>query len=63
MLNAVMTVRLGDANSHAKKEWEDFTDEVVRVLNKKQGLVFMLWGKPAQVKGCKFYEKNHTTLT
>jgi uracil DNA glycosylase len=30
--------------------WEDFTDAVVRELGKKEGLVYLLWGKPAQAK-------------
>eukprot|EP00568_Trieres_chinensis_P005165 CAMPEP_0183300134 /NCGR_PEP_ID=MMETSP0160_2-20130417/6663_1 /TAXON_ID=2839 ORGANISM="Odontella Sinensis, Strain Grunow 1884" /NCGR_SAMPLE_ID=MMETSP0160_2 /ASSEMBLY_ACC=CAM_ASM_000250 /LENGTH=252 /DNA_ID=CAMNT_0025462501 /DNA_START=46 /DNA_END=801 /DNA_ORIENTATION=- len=35
MLNSVLTVRRGEANSHAKKGWEDFTDEVVRILHRQ----------------------------
>jgi len=52
MLNTVMTVRQGEANSHAKRGWEAFTDQTVKILNKeKSGLVFLLWGKPAMDKG------------
>lgn len=48
MLNAVLTVRMGLSNSHAKKGWEHFTDRVIRLINEeKEGVVFMLWGKPA----------------
>lgn len=55
MLNAVLTVRKGNANSHAKKGWETFTDEIIRVLDKEsvksnKRLVFLLWGKPASAK-------------
>mmetsp|Transcript_31594 Transcript_31594/g.57198 ORF Transcript_31594/g.57198 Transcript_31594/m.57198 type:complete len:140 (+) Transcript_31594:666-1085(+) len=55
MLNAVLTVRKGSPNSHGKKGWENFTDEVIRVLanesaKSNKGLVFLLWGKPASSK-------------
>ena len=55
MLNAVLTVRQGSPNSHGKKGWENFTDEVIRVLvneseKSNKGLVFLLWGKPASSK-------------
>ena len=50
MLNTCLTVRRGEANSHQKKGWEDFTDAVVAQLRKKEGLVYLLWGKPAQSK-------------
>lgn len=55
MLNAVLTVRKGEANSHKQKGWEDFTDEVIRCLFTKRpkdagGMVFLLWGKPASKK-------------
>ena len=52
LLNAVLTVRKSEANSHAKKGWEMFTDEVIRLLvsNKERKLVFLLWGKPASKK-------------
>lgn len=50
LLNTVLTVRAHKANSHSKKGWETFTDEVIKELNsKKDHLVFLLWGKPAQV--------------
>lgn len=52
MLNAVLTVRAHQANSHKDKGWETFTDAVVQWLsNNQQGLVFMLWGSYAQKKG------------
>jgi uracil-DNA glycosylase len=55
MLNNVLTVRKGVAHSHGKKGWEAFTDQVIRVLvkdakDRNKGLVFLLWGKPANEK-------------
>ena len=51
MLNAVLTVRAHEAASHAGRGWEKFTDAVVRlVAEKKQGVVYMLWGSYAQKK-------------
>jgi uracil-DNA glycosylase len=51
MLNASLTVRAHQANSHSKKGWETFTDAAVRALAKnRSGLVFLLWGKNAQEK-------------
>jgi uracil-DNA glycosylase len=52
LLNAVLTVERGLAGSHHGKGWEAFTDAVVDVLNRaRDGLVFLLWGSPAQAKG------------
>jgi len=51
MLNTVLTVRQGQAHSHQKKGWEQFTDEVIRKLSaRKEPVIFILWGKPAQTK-------------
>lgn len=51
MLNTVLTVRAHEANSHKGKGWEKFTDAVIRALNKEdRPMVFILWGKPAQMK-------------
>jgi uracil-DNA glycosylase len=51
LLNAVLTVRAHEPNSHRKKGWETFTDHVIEVLAAREDpLVFMLWGKPAQQK-------------
>lgn len=63
MLNAVLTVRQGAANSHAKKGWEDFTDEVIKAINKeKSGVVFMLWGAFAQAKAAGVDRSKHLIL-
>ena len=52
LLNAVLTVREHEAASHAGRGWETFTDAVVRaVAERKQGVVYMLWGSYAQRKG------------
>ena len=69
MLNAVLTVRKGAPNSHGKKGWESFTDEVIRVLDREseksnKGLVFLLWGKPASAKAQAILRggKRHTVI-
>ncbi len=52
MLNSVLTVREGEANSHAKKGWERFTDAVIgKLAEKSEGIVYVLWGSKAQEKG------------
>jgi len=51
LLNTVLTVREHQANSHAKRGWEVFTDAVIRALSlKKSGIIFILWGNSAQEK-------------
>jgi uracil-DNA glycosylase len=51
LLNTVLTVRKGQANSHAGKGWERFTDRVITVLNERTTpVVFILWGRNAQAK-------------
>lgn len=52
LLNAVLTVRAHEAASHAGRGWERFTDAVVKAIaNRKDGIVYMLWGSYAQKKG------------
>ena len=52
LLNSVLTVRAQSAASHAGRGWEQFTDAVVRsIAERKQGVVYMLWGNYAQRKG------------
>ena len=52
LLNAVLTVRASNANSHKDKGWEEFTTAVIQYLNsERSNLVFMLWGSYAQKKG------------
>ena len=55
LLNACLTVRKGQPNSHAKKGWEMVTDHVLRAIDRHsrhfgRGVVFLLWGKPATAK-------------
>lgn len=63
LLNAVLTVRAHQANSHKDKGWENFTDAVVSRLNhSRDGLVFMLWGAYAQRKGSVIDRRRHHVL-
>ncbi|MFT6202808.1 MAG: uracil-DNA glycosylase [Spirosomataceae bacterium] len=63
LLNSTLTVRAGKAGSHQKKGWEKFTDEVIRTINnKKDNVVFMLWGKYAQDKGKIINPERHFVL-
>jgi uracil-DNA glycosylase len=63
LLNAVLTVRAHEAASHAGRGWEQFTDAVVRIINeRKQGVVYMLWGSYAQRKGQVVDPKNNLIL-
>ncbi len=51
LMNTVLTVREGTANSHKGKGWETFTDKVIQVLNEREKpVVFLLWGSHAQSK-------------
>jgi len=63
LLNAVLTVERGLAGSHHGKGWEGFTDAVVDHLNRERdGLVFLLWGNPAQQKGKLIDTRRHCVL-
>ena len=51
MLNAILTVRAGEAASHSKIGWTNFTDAVIKYLSSKQeGIIFLLWGNFARSK-------------
>lgn len=50
LLNATLTVRAGQAASHQGRGWETFTDEVIRAVNDKPFVVFVLWGAYARKK-------------
>ncbi|MBA2653873.1 MAG: uracil-DNA glycosylase [Gammaproteobacteria bacterium] len=64
LLNAVLTVEAGKPQSHAKMGWEQFTDKIIQVLNdKREGLVFLLWGAYAQRKGEIINPTKHHILT
>ena len=63
LLNAVLTVRKGEANSHQGKGWETFTDAVIqKISNQKEDVVFLLWGKYAQQKQELIDETKHLVL-
>ena len=63
MLNTVLTVRAHVANSHQGKGWEEFTDAAIRALNKQdRPIVFILWGKPAQMKKSMLNNPSHLIL-
>ncbi|TYB43434.1 uracil-DNA glycosylase [Actinomadura chibensis] len=63
LLNAVLTVRAGDAGSHAGKGWEDFTDAAIRALNDKtERVVFVLWGAYARKKARLITGPQHTVI-
>ncbi|KAJ9709517.1 hypothetical protein PVL29_001141 [Vitis rotundifolia] len=63
LLNAVLTVRSHQANSHAKKGWEQFTDSVIGTISQKQrGVVFLLWGNSAQEKSRLIDDTKHHIL-
>ncbi len=60
LLNTVLTVRKGEPGSHQGKGWETFTDRVIEVLSeKKENLVFILWGLPSQKKASKVNPERH----
>lgn len=64
LLNSSLTVREGQAGSHAGIGWEEFTDAVVEKLNKeKEHLVFILWGSHAIRKGAMIDRNRHLVLT
>jgi uracil-DNA glycosylase len=51
LLNATLTVGAGNPGSHQKKGWEEFTDKVIKTISdKKEGIIFILWGSYAQAK-------------
>lgn len=63
LLNATLTVRAASPASHQGKGWEQFTDKVIRLLSEqREGLVFILWGRPAQLKEKLIDTKKHFVL-
>ena len=64
LLNATLTVRAGQAGSHQKKGWEEFTDAVIHQINtQKEHVVFILWGSYAIRKGEFIDQSKHLVLT
>lgn len=63
LLNATLSVQAGNAGSHQKKGWEEFTDAIIEHLNReREGLVFVLWGSYAQKKGAVIDSRRHLVL-
>lgn len=63
MLNTVLTVRAHQANSHRGIGWEEFTDAAIRVLSEQdRPMVFLLWGRPAQMKKNQIHNPKHLIL-
>lgn len=63
MLNTCLSVREGQPNSHANKGWEILTDRIISLMNdKKEPVVFLLWGKNAQAKEALITNPQHLVL-
>ena len=63
LLNAVLTVQMGMANSHQGKGWEQFTDAVIKAVNEQpHPVVFILWGAYAQKKAAFVDTSRHLVL-
>jgi uracil-DNA glycosylase len=62
LLNTTLTVRAGSAGSHHGKGWETFTDEVIRVVNQREFVVFVLWGANARRKKLLIDTARHTII-
>ena len=63
LLNTVLTVQAGKANSHRGIGWEEFTDATIRILAQQdRPLVFILWGSPAQKKKSMLHNPKHLIL-
>lgn len=63
LLNAVLTVEAGQANSHQNKGWETFTDAIIQAINtQREHCVFILWGAYAQKKGKMIDRNRHLVI-
>jgi len=63
LLNAVLTVEMGNAGAHAGKGWESFTDAVIRAVNDQpHPVVFILWGAYAQKKAAFVDQSKHLVI-
>lgn len=64
LLNTVLTVREGEANSHKNRGWEHFTDRVISLLNEREKpVIFLLWGANAKEKLSLITGKQHFVLS
>lgn len=64
LLNTILSVEEGNAkNSHQKRGWERFTDEIIKAVNEQANrVVFILWGAPAQKKAALIDETKHLII-
>lgn len=63
LLNTVLTVRAHQANSHRGIGWEQFTDAVIEAVSREdRPVVFLLWGRPAQMKKSMLHNPKHLIL-
>ena len=63
LLNAVLTVRSGEAASHSRIGWQEFTDAVIKCISDRcEGVVFMLWGNFARTKSALIDSTRHCVL-
>lgn len=63
LLNATLTVRAAQAGAHQNKGWEQFTDQVIRVIsNQQDNVAFLLWGRYAQAKEKLIDQNKHLVL-
>jgi len=64
LMNAIMTVNAKEPASHKKAGWENFTDKIIQILSdKRENIVFMLWGNFAKKKKDLIDESKHLILT
>lgn len=64
LLNTVLTVRAKTPQSHKNQGWEQFTDQIIKILNEKdETIIFLLWGTPAKRKQSLITNKKHVVLT
>ena len=63
LLNTVLTVRRGIANSHRNKGWECLTDKIIELISQRGNVVFILWGNNAKAKSRLIDGKNNLVLT
>jgi uracil-DNA glycosylase len=64
-LNTCLTVQAHKANSHSKKGWEEFTDQVLKAIDARPGpgVVFLAWGLPAQKRMAGVDKQKHLILS
>lgn len=64
LLNTILTVRAHQAFSHKGMGWEEFTDAAIKILDQEnRPIVFLLWGRPAQMKKEMLHNQKHLVLT